>query len=107
MRRRGRRPSPLYRAGTRWWPNAAFERNVIAPEQDARYEPDAWEEVIGNFLANRRKTTILEIAREALYITTDRIGTADQRRIRAAMERLNWHLGQRTGRADGGCRRNR
>lgn len=88
----------LYGADANWWPDAAFERSVIAPEQDARYEADAWEEVIGNFLARRRKTTILEIARDALSITTDRIGTADQRRICAALRRLGWSE-HRTGKA--------
>ena len=86
----------LYRCGTNWWPDAAFERTFIVPEQDARYEPDAWEDVIGSFLAGRGRATILEVAREALFMTTDRIGTADQRRIAAAMERLKWKHGPRT-----------
>jgi predicted P-loop ATPase len=87
----------LYRAGAPWWPDAAFERNVIAPEQDARYEPDAWEDAIDTFLRGRSRVTILEIARDGLHITTDRIGTADQRRIRAALQRLSWEEGTRTG----------
>jgi predicted P-loop ATPase len=87
----------LYRAGARWWPDAAFERNVIAPEQEARYEPDAWEDAIDTFLRGRSRVTILEIARDGLHITTDRIGTADQRRIRAALQRLSWEEGTRTG----------
>jgi predicted P-loop ATPase len=80
----------LYRAGHRWWPDAQFERCVIAPEQDARYEPDAWEEVITTFLIGRTRTTVLEIARDALSLTTDRLGTPDQRRITAALRRLGW-----------------
>jgi len=88
-----------YRSGTCWWPDAAFERNIIAPEQDARYEPDAWEDAIETFLRGRNRTTILEIARDGLYITTDKIGTADQRRIRAALQRLGWHEGKRTEKA--------
>jgi predicted P-loop ATPase len=28
----------LYRVGFRWWPDAAFEREFIMPEQEARYE---------------------------------------------------------------------
>jgi predicted P-loop ATPase len=80
----------LYHAGHRWWPDAQFERNVIAPEQDARYEADAWEEVITTFLRDRTRTTVLEIARDALSLTTDRLGTADQRRITAALRRLGW-----------------
>jgi predicted P-loop ATPase len=45
----------LYRHKTRWWPNAEFERTTITPEQDARYEPDAWEDAISKFLAEVAK----------------------------------------------------
>src|SRR5918911_501548 len=34
----------LYRSVTRWWPDQAFEAQHIKPQQDARYEADAWEE---------------------------------------------------------------
>lgn len=89
----------LYRADANWWPDATFESTVIAPEQDARYEADAWEEVLDAFLAGRSRTTILEVARDALSITTDKIGTADQRRVRAALQRLGWTEGKRTEKA--------
>lgn len=80
----------LYRTGTKWWPDDAFEREHIKPEQEARFETDAWEEMIADYLAGKGKATVLEVAREGLYIETQRIGTADQRRIAAAMERLGW-----------------
>lgn len=79
----------LYRQGARWWPDAAFEREFIVPEQEARYETDAWEDAIAGCLRGRSKITVLEIARE-LGITTDRIGTLDQRRIATALRRLEW-----------------
>jgi predicted P-loop ATPase len=89
----------LYNQGTRWWPDAAFERNVLAPEQEARYESDAWEDAISEFIAVCSRTTILEIARNALSLTMDRISTTDQRRIRSALIRLGWQEGQRSGKA--------
>ena len=79
-----------YRDGGRWWPDEAFEREHIAPEQEARFEADAWEDTIRTFLASRQQTTVGEVARDALFIETPRIGTADQRRITAIMERLEW-----------------
>lgn len=80
----------LYRGRSRWWPDAEFEREHIIPEQDARYEADAWEDEIGRFLAGRLRTTLMEVAREALRIEVERLGTADQRRIAAALEHLGW-----------------
>jgi predicted P-loop ATPase len=79
-----------YRAGVPWWPDNAFERQHIMSEQAARYEADAWEETIGAFIEVRTKVTIGEVAREALQIETPRIGTADQRRVAAALEQLGW-----------------
>lgn len=79
-----------YRGGARWWPDERFEREHIAPEQEARFEADAWEDSIGRFLKDAQRATVGEVARDALGLETARIGTADQRRITAAMERLGW-----------------
>ena len=80
----------LYRAGRSWWPHADFEADHIRPQQDARYESDAWEDAIGEWLQTQRSVTILAVARDGLRIETPKIGTADQRRIAAALERLGW-----------------
>jgi predicted P-loop ATPase len=85
----------LYRGGVPWWPERGFERDTITPEQDNRYEGDAWEETIGKYIENQERVTIGQIAREAVGIETPRIGTADQRRIAAVMERLDWQRGAR------------
>ena len=98
----------LWRNGETWWPDKAFERQHIAPEQEHRYEADAWEETIGAWLlqstneleAQKRigragaddilKVTISQVAKEALRFDASRVGTSDQRRIAAALERLRW-----------------
>jgi hypothetical protein len=79
-----------YRAGMPWWPDKDFERQYIMREQAERYEADTWEETIGGFVEVRTKVTVGEVARDALHIETPRIGTADQRRIAAALEQLGW-----------------
>jgi hypothetical protein len=85
----------LYRKGEHWWPDRNFERDHIMPEQADRYEADAWEETISEWLGTKSKVTIGQIAREALMIETPRIGTADQRRIAAALETLGWKRAKR------------
>jgi predicted P-loop ATPase len=80
----------LYRQGVQWWPDQAFETEYIRPQQEARYEADAWEEAIRIRLADQRRTTILEVAKTALNIDTPKFGTADQRRVAAIMERMGW-----------------
>jgi predicted P-loop ATPase len=80
----------LYRLSEAWWPDRSFEQQHIKPQQDSRYEADAWQEVISTYLATNTKVTVGQVAKEALYIEAARIGTADQRRIAAIMERLGW-----------------
>jgi len=86
----------LYRKRTSWWPDAAFEAQHIKPEQDARYEADAWEEDIAKFLTGKERTTVSQVARHGLHILTPKLGTTDQRRISAALEQLGWVRGART-----------
>jgi predicted P-loop ATPase len=100
----------LYQRGEAWWPNKDFEHDYIQPEQEARYEADAWEQAIRKYLDglgnNRKKTTILDVAVHALQFEAqnqtqnlvlgprgtpiNRLGTADQRRITAILTKLNW-----------------
>ena len=83
--------SARHKRGERWWPDKDFERERIAPEQSARYDSgDAWEDTIREYVSSRAKVTVGEVAREALNIDTPRIGTADQRRIAAALEAIGW-----------------
>jgi 5S rRNA maturation endonuclease (ribonuclease M5) len=83
-----------FHAKESWWPDQDFEREHIAPEQDARFEADPWEEAIEAHLADRKQTTVLELARTAIGMETARIGTSDQRRITAILERLGWVRGR-------------
>ena len=101
-----------FQTGNAWWPDAKFEADHIAAEQSARYEADAWEDQIGAWLDNLHdhpgsvswndsvlqepRCTVLMVAKLALHMDCQRIGTADQRRIIAALERLGWEKGKRT-----------
>jgi hypothetical protein len=69
----------LYQGGVTWWPNKDLEREHIMPEQAERYEVDAWEENIADYLNTQSKVTVGQVAREALHI-----GNATYRYCRAA-----------------------
>jgi predicted P-loop ATPase len=86
-----------FRQGEQWWPDPALERDHIKPEQDERQEPDPWEEPIGEFIQNRDKVTVSEIAR-GLGLENSRIGKAEQNRIIRVLTDLNWGRAPRTGR---------
>jgi hypothetical protein len=102
----------LYRAGVPWWPDAEFEQRCIAVEQEARFEPDAWEQQIRRHLdlLHEKKTTILQVAIGALEYEAERplmpknrdepqpargtpinrLSPSDQRRIVAILTHLGW-----------------
>jgi predicted P-loop ATPase len=79
-----------YESGECWWPSAAFEREHIATEQDARYEADAWEQPIAAYADCKERITTLDVAREALHIETGKIGVPEQRRIGAILRKAGW-----------------
>jgi predicted P-loop ATPase len=79
-----------YHDGEQWWPDRAFEHDHVQPEQEARFEADAWEENIDKYLSTASKVTIGQVAREALLIDVPKLGRAEQNRIAAAMQRLGW-----------------
>jgi predicted P-loop ATPase len=83
----------------RWWPDRDFEQQWIRPEQEARYEGDAWEGLIEPWLAGLQQTTILAVAKGAVDLKQERIGRAEQLRIADIMRRLNWEPGPRSNSA--------
>jgi predicted P-loop ATPase len=93
----------LFRKDVQWWPDKAFEAKHIKPEQDERYEADAWEDPIADYLSTlltQPRVTISQVAKLALGFVSDaKIGTADARRIGAVLEREGWKRGPRQNNA--------
>lgn len=93
-----------FNMGEHWWPDPAFEKLHIEPEQLARFEPDIWEQPIREFLRGKSRATVLEICIGALGYTKDvtdrlinpngtqinRINQADTNRVTAALTCLDW-----------------
>jgi predicted P-loop ATPase len=79
-----------FEEGHPWWPDKDFERKYIVPQQAERYESDAWEDLIAEYIGAQSRVTVGQIARHALFIEAPRLGTADQRRIASALEQLGW-----------------
>jgi hypothetical protein len=78
-----------FHAGESWWPDRAFEAEHIQPEQEGRYEADAWEGVMADWLVSAFSTAPLSGRSSAPaapwlkspatpYFDTSRLGTADQ-----------------------------
>jgi predicted P-loop ATPase len=81
-----------YRNGEQWWPAPDLERRYIQPEQEARFEADAWEPLIAAYVEDRERVQLSQVAFEALNIDAAKIGTIEQRRITAVLTRLKRDL---------------
>jgi predicted P-loop ATPase len=80
-----------YLEGKRWWPDEAFQREHIKPQQDDRFEGDPWDDLIADFVVGRTRVQVAEIARHALLIESAKIGTSEQRRIASILTGLGFH----------------
>jgi predicted P-loop ATPase len=90
-----------YHDGVPWWPSPEFETEHIRPEQEHRYEGDAWDNLIANYLDNQLftpTTTTAQIAKEALGLEHARLDMLAQKRIAAVMYRHGWKRAVRNSR---------
>ena len=79
-----------FRSGARWWPDGDFEAEHIAPEQEARFEVDLWEEDIRKYINDKETVTPGEVAKAGLAIEKPRLATADRNRITAVLTKCKW-----------------
>ena len=96
-----------YESGEEWWPSRDMERNLIQPQQEGRFEEDAWEPLVSEWLEEKAEkqqaagytpyVKIADVAIGALAFDKARIGRNDQLRISAVLERLGWKRKKRRG----------
>ena len=53
----------LYREGRRWWPDDRFEQEHVKQQQEARFDADVWEEIVGPWVLCRSRVSVAEVAR--------------------------------------------
>ena len=83
-----------YRLGTPWWVSPE-ERNIFHHEQENRFNGDAWEEDVQEYLylpenLHINEITTSEILRDILKHSTPQIKPPEQTRVGLIMKRLNW-----------------
>jgi len=82
-----------FRLGAPWWPGE-HQRDIFVDEQEKRYDADAWESIIEDYLRDpvRRADahTIAEIMMGALRMEPMQIKPPEQKRVAAILSRLGW-----------------
>jgi 5S rRNA maturation endonuclease (ribonuclease M5) len=89
-----------YHDGATWWPDPTFEHDTITPEQDRRFDQDAWLPKIFYFLTLLPKyhTTVSSVGSGALSLATGYLDRGIQGRIAACLKILKWkQIHTRTG----------
>jgi predicted P-loop ATPase len=81
-----------YFAGEEWHPSAKFEREHIIPEQEARFENDAWEAPIREYLAKCKpeKIYLPDIYEKVLGLEKKNVDRGKIMRVTAILQRLGW-----------------
>jgi predicted P-loop ATPase len=79
-------------AGEEWHPSDKFQREHITPEQEARFENDAWQAPIREYLEmfEPAKVYIRDICEKALQIEIKSTDRAKSLRVAAVLERMGW-----------------
>jgi len=80
------------------WPDQQLERELIKPEQSARYTGDIWEDKIEQFVAGRSRVTVVDIASQKLGIADKDMRQDVNSRISAILRDLGWEP-KRSGRS--------
>jgi predicted P-loop ATPase len=82
----------LFEQGVPWHPDSEFEHQHIHPEQEARYEVDAWEGPIREYLEKSKPECVYlrELLADVLQIDLAMRGRATSNRVVAILERLEW-----------------
>lgn len=102
-----------YKSGLRYWPTPEEERAYFKAEQELRYDGDIWEDLIRDYVKDKTEVTIKQIAVGCLdycdpkdsaavkigKTSFNRFGTADQNRVKRALQSLGW---LRSGKSEAG-----
>jgi predicted P-loop ATPase len=80
----------LYEQGEPWWLDTPELNALAADEQEGRYTSDAWEEMIGDYIATLSSVSVPEILIDVIKLQPADWGQREQNRIVKCLRRLGW-----------------
>ena len=83
-----------YRAGAKWWLDTSDLNAAAADEQRERYQPDAWEEIIGRHIETLSFVTVGDILQRVLNIPPENWRQTDATRIARVLKAAGWERRQ-------------
>jgi predicted P-loop ATPase len=79
-----------FEAGDPWWLEKHQLVELARYEQQARYQGDAWDELIANFVAVRESVSVCEVLQHGLGKETGQWSQSDQSRVARSLRSLGW-----------------
>lgn len=82
----------LYNEGAKWHPTQEFEKEHIRPQQDGRFETDAWEPEIKAYLEEHKpqKVYLGQLFKDVLNMEIGARDRSKQKRMTAILTHLGW-----------------
>jgi predicted P-loop ATPase len=84
-----------YERGEKWWLDNDELIEAAKKQQDRRYQPDAWEELVRPFLASRTEVTTATILIECIHKEPGQWVKTDEMRVGDVLRRMGWEKGER------------
>jgi predicted P-loop ATPase len=79
-----------YQAGESWWLDNRELIEDAEEEQDARYQHDAWEKLICDYVGAKDWVTVGEILENVLHIEAGKWTQVDQNRVARCLRHMKW-----------------
>jgi len=83
-----------YKADEHWWLEGDALVSEAREQQRARYQSDAWEGHIRDWLGSRDNVSVSEVLEGALVLTPDRWGQHEQNRVAHCLVAIGWERRQ-------------
>ena len=80
----------LYKSGVPWWVDTADLAHLAADEQSARYESDAWDTDIANWIGIRDTVSVAEVLAECLKKDRAQWTQTDANRVARSLRSMGW-----------------
>jgi predicted P-loop ATPase len=86
-----------FRRGEQWWPDQQFERELIKPEQAERYTGDIWEERIEQYVEDKTRVSIPDVAKFCLGFIDKELRQEHTVRISSILRDFGWEAKKSNG----------
>ena len=80
----------MFKTGSPWWLTDAHTVSLAREEQAERYVPDAWQDLIAQYLQTQTDVAVSDVLLSHLIIDRAKWSQAEQNRVARCLKVLGW-----------------